>query len=297
MKHLKDTILTVVVTFLLSMFLTSVIELISQEKGRVSVGPRLELAGRLYVPIEISNFSAEPINELVLTVPVRTNIAEISVSDPLQIYQSSDFITGDQKKNLKVSSIAPNQVTKMMMPVATTEESDLVRVVNAKSLKLIFVPIKDIRQPLAEVFERALISSLLTAILLGFVYSWLAQKLEKSEQMLSEARKDSDEIRAKIDALSAEADKKMRETREATARIRILLLARLSDYSKELSFWRDAIRRILIQATGRKVSADSLLKQVTQTLNTHSTLARSASDFDAITVMAGLLSKAPEKNH
>ena len=75
-------------------------------------------------------------------------------------------------------------------------------------------------------------------------------------------------------------------------RIKILLLARLSDYSKELTFWRDTIRKILysMSKTGKK-AAEEVIKEVTATLKTHSTLSESEDDFETIKMASLLLEK------
>jgi DNA repair exonuclease SbcCD ATPase subunit len=74
-------------------------------------------------------------------------------------------------------------------------------------------------------------------------------------------------------------------------RINVLMMARLSDYAKELDFWRDTIRKILYQGKGETLTAEGVVRQVTQTLKTYSTLSESFA-WDAAKVMAGILRDA-----
>jgi hypothetical protein len=79
------------------------------------------------------------------------------------------------------------------------------------------------------------------------------------------------------------------EMRAESLRKRIYLLARLHDYSRELSFWRDTIRKLLT-SSGSVLSPDKVIEQVTASLRTFGTLDRKTlDDFEAIKVGAELL--------
>jgi hypothetical protein len=91
-----------------------------------------------------------------------------------------------------------------------------------------------------------------------------------------------------------ERDKELEKTQqslkglESTAvRMRILLLARLSEYQRELEFWRDLVRQWVLESGGRPKQAEEAFARIARTLGTHQTLAKA--DFDLAVVLAGLL--------
>lgn len=51
----------------------------------------------------------------------------------------------------------------------------------------------------------------------------------------------------------------------------ILYLARLGDYSKELNFWRDTIRKITYNSTNKNNGTESIIDIVTKSLKTYRT--------------------------
>jgi hypothetical protein len=75
-----------------------------------------------------------------------------------------------------------------------------------------------------------------------------------------------------------------------TDRIKILLLARISDYAKELQFWRDTVRKVLYQTSHEQSTSEKLINQVTQALGTHTARTGETLDFDVIKAAAGILS-------
>jgi hypothetical protein len=102
--------------------------------------------------------------------------------------------------------------------------------------------------------------------------------------------------------MSDELLKKLQETKEEITDIRnthsrhkILLLARLSDYSKELSFWQDTVRKILYQQTGSGQSAEKLIEEIRNSLGTYTTKKGVEDDLNTVKVLADMLNSNSDK--
>jgi hypothetical protein len=110
----------------------------------------------------------------------------------------------------------------------------------------------------------------------------------------SRSQKDQEErqkIEQKLEAFQKKAEiaaEQDRETRARFNKIRFYLLARISDYSRELDFWRDTARKIILSGGMGKQSAESFLKSVTTTLGTWGTLS-AADDYAAIIEVARMM--------
>jgi len=70
----------------------------------------------------------------------------------------------------------------------------------------------------------------------------------------------------------------------------LLQHARVGDLTKELDFWRDSIRKLIVEVGKKLDDGDTLVELVTRNLKTYST-ARKA-DFEQVRVLAGLLRDA-----
>lgn len=74
------------------------------------------------------------------------------------------------------------------------------------------------------------------------------------------------------------------------------MLSRLSDYSKELTFWKDTLKKILYKTETRSSSSEVIFDTVTETLKTYGTRKNYKDvDFDTLTVLQGIL-KESSKN-
>lgn len=103
------------------------------------------------------------------------------------------------------------------------------------------------------------------------------------ERTRSRFRRSLERIRSKAEGIQRDAAQRL-------TRIRVLLMARLDDYSRELEFWRNTIRKLVLASGEDRKSAEQLLKQVSKSLGTHHT--GQYEDFEALRVAAKLLTRA-----
>lgn len=77
----------------------------------------------------------------------------------------------------------------------------------------------------------------------------------------------------------------------------MLLLSRISDYSKELNFRRGLVAKMILEAGGAKRDAENINRNVTEHLRTFSTNSRVAGDLQVINAAAGMLKRADQANN
>jgi hypothetical protein len=70
MKNFANTVVTIIVTFLATLALNFVVQNVTQDKGKVMLGPDYSLQGHVYMPVDISNFTREQLNDFILSIPV-----------------------------------------------------------------------------------------------------------------------------------------------------------------------------------------------------------------------------------
>ena len=86
----------------------------------------------------------------------------------------------------------------------------------------------------------------------------------------------------------------MEELENRGARLKLLLLSRLHDYSKELTFWRDTVRKIIFQSTKQKTDVELIIETVTENLKTYGAKSGKEVDFKAVEVMARMITREKE---
>ena len=183
-------------------------------------------------------------------------------------------------------------MTRFLVPVRDQGQAGLVRLVNARQMKLTVEPISELQSPAG----RAVRAALLTAATTSVVYLVFILYEEARREKL---KLDIEELNEKLRNLEVKGESGAEEQRAAlknVSRYKILLLARLSDYSKELDFWRDTIRKILYQATHEAKTAETIITQVSQSLKTYGTHDRHSDDFEVITTLATMISAAEKQD-
>jgi hypothetical protein len=89
-KSVWSIALAVTITFLTSMALNFGLDFTSRDNGAITVGPRIAIEGKTYLPVTISNFSASPLDDLVLSVPRSVVTPGLISSDSIRV---SDDVT------------------------------------------------------------------------------------------------------------------------------------------------------------------------------------------------------------
>ncbi|MFH1486810.1 MAG: hypothetical protein ABIH46_12130 [Chloroflexota bacterium] len=277
---IKSTLLVFILTFLVGL-LGGYLQL---DRGSISKGPILAFPTQEYMPIDVSNFGRETIDGLVFSVPGSTDISEIVASGPLQVDEIESSIHTSGTKSLRISGFTPNSVTRIMIPTGHSGKGALPEVVNARAMGLATLQVRDIRGPWVKMLEEALLMAGLYAVLIFFASVYLFRRMAGLEDELASAMADSKKMKQHLRELSSQIEGNF-------GRLKVLLLARLNDYSKELSFWRDTIRAILYSFTGDDKSSETVIDQVTKTLKTYGTKEFSHEDFEVIKVLANMMTR------
>jgi hypothetical protein len=315
-KNMANTLVTAVATFIVTGILSIAVQYWALEHGTVTIGPTINLAGKLYMPVDIVNYSSQALEKLRLSVPSATAPDSIVTTRPLNIEPAKDVTGTHTQKRLLISGLEARQLTRLLIPIASEGDARLVELLNGAELNLKPVPAANVSYPILIVLRDAAISALFTTVLYTIFVYWLYDRLDRRDRQLKETREETDrqlkEMREELDKFRADATAGFDRLRaDATAensrlqanlstvgnsnsRLRILLLARLADYAKELDFWRNTMAKLVLTAGGSKQDVEAINKQITESLKTFTTRSRAADDFDTITAVASMLHRAEE---
>jgi hypothetical protein len=282
MKKLFESILIVIATFFVLLLLNTVINYLMRDFGSVNIGKVIDIKSQLYLPLDIYNYSKKPINGLQMFVPSTTSIQDIVSSSPLRIEEiSTTGGLGDTKKII-LSDIDPVSVAQLMIPIENGKQNNLISIINSEDLRLSIVTRAEIQNPILKAMYGflgySIIASIYCAILL-FIFTRIYES--NSKKMIE-----------KIDSIKEDAkkiEKSYFEYRDAYLKIRVYLSARISEYQKELDFWRDTIRKVIYEETKNKNDAEKLIDQVSLALKTYSLRENSTLDLDFMLKVSDML--------
>ena len=111
---------------------------------------------------------------------------------------------------------------------------------------------------------------------------------------IREVEEKSEKASAEVEKLSSKMDDQKEQSTKAINELRLYYFARISDLQKELSFWRDTVRKMLYNSQHEFQTADKVIDTVTSTLKTYTTRKRSDENMDELLYLAQLIADSRE---
>jgi len=281
MKNYGNQILVTIITFVLSLVFAFISNLLVMSKGVVEVNTFKNASGEYQTQIRIENYSKETINGLKALLPSRTDISKISSTSTVKI--SADSKQDLSNGNWKLVDIAllPSQtITSIYIPTGDNIEGAVV--LNAEELKLTYKAGQKISSPISKAFLDALIVATIYAVFSAIILFWYQVK---RLELYDSIRKLQDELEGAHKKIDGHRDRFSQHIKE-DARKAALVLRRLSDYSKELTFWKDTVRKVMYDKTGETSTADKLIASVTENLRTFSTNSKNHREYEIAEALA-----------
>src|ERR1039458_3337633 len=310
-----------VITLIITFGFNALTNRYSEDKGRVVIGSPITVSGALFSEMQIENWSSKPLDGLVLVVPSSVSLSSITASFPISIEEVKGFSGSQASKRITFSGIPPHRIARIMIPLSAARDIDDFHLPNVETLDLETLWNDYSEDPVQRERGRTIFVSICYALFVGlcgylmsgWLHSILNKEHKKTESMIEDYKKKTEsmiedynkmiedhnkkseedkkrmeEFRAqyeKIEVKNTKMEKETKELRTTQGRLRLYLLSRLSDYSKELEFWRDTIRRILYTGGLGEGPTDLILKSVSASLHTYSTQGGAADhkdNFDSI---------------
>ncbi len=276
-------ITTIIVTSLVGLFISTFFS-----KGSVEIGNVVRNGRDCYTVIDFKNFQSNTIKDVIIKVPDTIELNEVMASQPLELQKQSNNIVADDWTDLKVVSIPSNSSVSLFFKIHENVDSrDIVIDKNGNNIDVVYAD--DLKNPLYENIKLILIYMMLYSVIIVISNYWLlsveSKRQKLMEERLASSEKEMEGFRKQSEEIIKEAKRNYASYRKA----KLLLLARINDYSKELSFWRDTIRKILCNTSMEK--QDEILRTVTSNLRTYQTLNWDENYFESLDILSNLIRK------
>ncbi len=251
--------IAVVITFIATLTLNTAVEYFDDAKGTVSVSDATLINGQAYVIVTCANYTDNLINGLLIKTPKTITVSDIFASEQVEVIES--IATKSSKRYFQISKIPPHTLTRLTILVSTQAPDIPVSVMNAESLGLKFKSEYDLTSHLWSALKNALIAAALYAMMM-FIFYYIHEA--NRAKIHWEFKHLSRESKSQNDLLK----KRIEDIESYYTKLKLLLLARISDYAKEVSFWQNTIR-LMAASEENKKNAEEIINKITDTLKTY----------------------------
>ena len=124
---------------------------------------------------------------------------------------------------------------------------------------------------------------------------WFSKRqIMQVQNHIREVEEKSKKVSAEAEKLSDKIDVQKEQSKKSINELRLYYFARISDLQKELSFWRDTVRKMLYNSQNEFQTADKVIDTVTSTLKTYTTRGHSDDNMDEMLYLAQLIADSRE---
>lgn len=288
MEDYKKAVVPSLIIFLFTFIFQYIMDYYKGPRGEIIKTEGLYISGSEFTILDIRNYSKSMLNDLIINIPTNLNLDNINISTPLFIENVDTISHSYTHKQIKVSGIPPEYSTKIVIPVSSG-----IDIVNYEEKNMKLQSSTLVKDP---IYER-----ILSPFIIAFIYTisffcFELIQIRREKRIILE----KDSLSEKLSDIKKEFEKErekivdeLNNSKNQVSRVKILLMARLSDYAKELDFWRNTIRKIMYKKTNIEPSSEQIIEVVTDELKTYQTRMEKfdENNFKTIEYMASMLSK------
>jgi hypothetical protein len=282
MSKYFSTAITLIVTFFVSLTLNTLASYFGSDNGIISISRPLTVGENNITVLSIENYSSKFIDGIILEIPLGISAANISSDSAVKIADIAPATT-QRAGSVKISQISPRHTTAIVVAGTKSSEPNSVRILNASESGLTLQKDDQLQSLLDQALRMAMAASIIQAMLVAVGAYYTSQQRE-------ELKKDIEKIHGNLDKLRQES----RDIRAYSTKVKILLLGRISDYARELEFWRNFIKENIGSEFVKNRGAEKIFEHVRKSLKTYGTRSTEP-DLDAIKIAAGWLRDGERK--
>ncbi|GIP54812.1 hypothetical protein [Paenibacillus vini] len=295
-----SSLLLAIVMFLFNLLSSNFIV----EKGTIRISEPIEIdKNQFQISVSILNFSNKNINNLEIKLPIDVPANNIIVTQPVTINKVVTNYGNTFGAIFRITKVAEHQnISMVIMSSQKIETNQVVIDKNGNNIEVEYF--NKVSSPYKRNIDNLIINAIIYAALFA-VTNYLTdrrrQKLqneytERLEISKRDIQEDTDRIKKRLEEQEKERLKIFQDYERLVAEVeklkdthikwKIIYQSKLKDFSKELNFWRDTIRKIIYKSSDTKIEADELFITVTKSLQTYQTRVNAEDNYDTLKVMS-----------
>jgi hypothetical protein len=287
-KKLFEQIVLQITAIIVTSLAGLLISTVFNYKGSVEIGNVVRNGKDSCTLIDFKNYQSNTLKDILIKVPDIIDLNEVMASQPLELQKQSNNIVPNDWTELKVGSIPSNSSVSLFFKIHDNVDSrDIVIDKNGNNLDIIYAG--DRKNPLYENIKLILIYVMIYSVIIVISNYWLLSVESKRQKLMEERLASSEKEMESFRKQSNDIIKEAKRNYASYKKAKLLLLARINDYSKELSFWRDTIRKILCNISKEK--QDEIIRTITGNLRTYQTSNWDESYFESLDILTNVIKK------
>lgn len=281
MSQTLSTVVSVAITFVVTLALNTTVNYYASDRGTIGISKPIPIEGKTITVLSIENYSRDFVEGLAIELPATVPITAL-ISDAPVTFTDTPAPHQGSSRVVKVNQISPRLITHIYIPTPSTTNTPAIRALNLDAMGLTIRHDEELEPPLRKaLFSGLIVASIYAIFAFGITY-YTKREIKPLREQIEVLKSKTEGIRPKIAKMESRITKQ-----------RLLMQARLFDYSKELNFWRNTFRTLVLKGHGDTKAADEAIETVTKTLKTHGTNA-SMNHFEEIKVAAAWLVQAEQ---
>ena len=296
------TIVLAVLTFLFSMLTSYLFGF----NSLISIGTTTMLdSNRYVVPINIQTYNEE-LKDLQIVIDTKITEDQVKASQPLDVKIIENNVGPSGATTLEITQISKEQYINLFISTDRMINKDEIRV-NPSVGKIDIVYGSNTGNPFQKQVKNAILFSLIYALIFSLTNYFSNKKSDKriadykedrerkiavmeekinfSDGVSKQLTEDLSGSKEQIEAIKS----KLKKYESDSIKKQILLQAKLNDYSKELSFWRNTIRKILYNESSKYPNKEKIFEVVSESLKTYQTHEAHKHDFETLKVLSKMI--------
>ena len=258
-KIIVDAIVTSLISSLVLFIINSGVYWFTKEKINITVTPSLYINNEYVTVISIKNFqnnkSIQEINlwlDNVIVKNINTELKNVTTNNNIKINNIEPDYTGS------IIIYSEKEINEQNLKVELNEKCNLVFTNSQKESAYIQI---------INYLGTALIYFIEFAIMLYLSNKISSKQVEKLKEKVEEEEK----VLKLLEKSQEKTTKQEKELQKRIMKNKLLLERKLSDYSRELNFWKDTIRKILYGVSCDETKKKDICEIVTDNLKTYRT--------------------------
>lgn len=280
--NLISIVVEAAIPVIIGLLFSVMVQWITMESAIVNVSSSAELDGQYLTVVSIQNLKEETLPGLSLYIDSGVDILDMKSNDGFDLHQhyiESDSISPKSNYTLTIWTEQP------ILKGQIIAESDYKISMNSAKSNTPFI---------VQILWAIGVAGIVMIIGSSFTL-WLSKRrIMQVQNHIREVEEKSEKFSVEAKKLSDKIDVQKEQSKKAINELRLYYLAHISDLQKELSFWRDTVRKMLYNSQTEFQAADKVIETVTSTLKTYTTRKRSDENMDELLYLAQLIADSRE---
>lgn len=289
-----------IVTAVVSSFVALMLQYFSMESVIVSISPSAEINGQYLTIVSVHNLKKETLSDLSLYFEPNFDILKIESKDPFKL----------QQQYVELDSLAPKAKYSVVVWTEKAIEKDYVIAESKYKIQLDYA--NEDSPYMIRTLWLLIPFGILTALSTGIriwmnwkqynkqfqatqnLYNQTKKELERAENDRQMIKAELDKLKMTSDRASSRLENKFNDIRRRNQELKSYYLMHIYQLRKELTFWRDTVRKLLYNSQNKFQTADKVIETVTATLKTYTTQEHNDKNIDEMLYLAQLIADSKE---